>query len=375
MAKGARIGLLFSVVASLLFWRRANPSNFVVTGALAKIHGVAALGSAGEPTPALVATPLQDAAENLALSSMHGPVTMERRQVAAELGRVFEGLSYDDKLLKLVRQACRTVLTANTDKFKQVLRAIDRALDDAVASKGLRPPEEDIRAIANHLATSAESGDGSAFQEMLNSIEPALLAKPLAQYFVIDDGFNEAWERFVAVAATTKFTGDAVATGPPQTASAATEAAAVNFAGTLHSIAAAVNDLGGARVGTNFGKAIEITFSVEDGGKLLKCADSATEALIATPDANIHEVLKALVAFIEAAEQSDGLVQFPPSEAFERLVLAVANSCASVMSVHPSIMSGFVTSVVEAYSSSDKIKVLAYLGDSVDLAVQAAAHR
>lgn len=364
MARGG--GLLLLLTAAVLL-ARPSTISFVPAPRLSGTRTPAAtaagsaVGIAGAASAAL-ASPLEDAALKLADTS-YGRVSelfgKDRGKLAEVVSKALAQTNYDAKVTVTVDKAIEALLATDAGKAKATFEAIDKALDAAVAKKGLVPPKDAVEEVAKAVSASIESSGGAKFKTFIDAAVDQGSAEKLLKGLGFGSPAQDAFGNFIQVASSVE--GQAAApTGAAQAPPALADAA-VKFAEASYPIVETLNSVGGKTVGPLAGKAVEVAFS-GDPAKVGKAADAALEIVISTNFANAFEVLVALDKALDAAAANGGLL--PPKAEVAGVATAVSGALSTA---DPAKLKAILPLVIDAANSADKFKILGIVGEGSGL--------
>lgn len=364
MARGG--GLLLLLTAAVLL-ARPSTISFVPAPRLSGLRTPAAtaagsaVGIAGAASAAL-ASPLEDAALKLADTS-YGRVSelfgKDRGKLAEVVSKALAQTNYDAKVTVTVDKAIEALLATDAGKAKATFEAIDKALDAAVAKKGLVPPKDAVEEVAKAVSASIESSGGAKFKTFIDAAVDQGSAEKLLKGLGFGSPAQDAFGNFIQVASSVE--GQAAApTGAAQAPPALADAA-VKFAEASYPIVETLNSVGGKTVGPLAGKAVEVAFS-GDPAKVGKAADAALEIVISTNFANAFEVLVALDKALDAAAANGGLL--PPKAEVAGVATAVSGALSTA---DPAKLKAILPLVIDAANSADKFKILGIVGEGSGL--------
>jgi hypothetical protein len=258
-----------------------------------------------------------------------------------------------------VDKAIEALLATDAAKTKATFESIDKALDAAVAQKGLVPPKDAVEAVAKAVSASIESSGGAKLKSFIDAAVDQGSAAKLLNKLRFSRPAEDAFDNFIQVASSVE--GQAAApTGAAQAPPALADAA-VKFAEASYPIVETLNKIGGKTVGPLAGKAVEVAFS-GDPAKVGKAADAALEAVISTNFANAFEVLGALDKALDAAAANGGLL--PPKAEVAGVATAVSGALSTA---DPAKLKAILPLVIDAANSADKFKILGIVGEGSGL--------
>jgi len=364
MAHGGRLLLLLTAVVLLV---RPSTISFVpaprrlATCAPAAAAAGSAAGIFGAASAAL-ASPLEDAALKLADTS-YGRVAellgKDKGKLAGVVSDAVAQTNYDAKVTVAVDKAIEALLATDAGKAKVSFESIDKALDAAVAKKGLVPPKEAVDEVAKAISAAIESGGGAKFKAFIDAAADQGSVGKVLKGLRFPRGAEDAFDNFIQVASSVE--GQAVApTGAAQAPPALTDAA-VKFAEASYPIVETLNKVGGKTVGPLVGKSLEIAFS-GDPAKVGKAADALLEAVISTNFANAFEVLGALDKALDAAAANGGLL--PPKAEVAGVATAISGALSTA---DPAKLKAILPLVIDAANSADKFQILGIVGQGSGL--------